>query len=147
MRRHGGCHGDVSIVPLFFLSVEGDRWSQSGARLSTKTQMGTTETQLLMICSGLTPANDKQPTHQSNSLEPLFQSFLSLPLSENRLQPADELRCKPLRLYVDVLWHAVRALRTEATSGEHATLTLTTGRCDPRHQEAGQRRYTHGYMR
>lgn len=55
-----------------------------------------------------------QPAHQSDSLESLFQSFLSLPLSEDRLQPADELRSKPLRLYMDVLWHAVRALRTRA---------------------------------
>lgn len=56
--------------------------------------------------------NNLQPTHQSYSLESLFQSFLSLPLSQDRLQPADELRSKPLRLYMDVLWHAVRALRT-----------------------------------
>lgn len=55
-----------------------------------------------------------QPAHQSDSLEPLLQPFLSLPLPEDRLQPADELRSKPLRLHVDVLWHAVRALCTGA---------------------------------
>lgn len=52
-------------------------------------------------------------THQSNSLQSLLQSLLSLALSENRLQLADELRCKLLRLHMDVLWHAVRALCTE----------------------------------
>lgn len=52
-------------------------------------------------------------THQSYSLQPFFESFLSLSLSENRLQPADELCSEPLRLYVDVLWHAVRALNVD----------------------------------
>lgn len=72
----------------------------------------------------------REPTHQSDSLESLFQSFLSLPLSENRLQPADELCSKPLRLYMDVLWHAVRALCTETrnmllrSGAEAARLTL-----------------------
>lgn len=50
-------------------------------------------------------------TYQSYSLQPLFKSFLSLSLSEYRLQPADQLCCKPLRLHVNILWHAVRALQ------------------------------------
>lgn len=108
MRRHGGCHGDVSIVPLFFLRPEGDRVGKGlgfGHNLPELVHQ--------RCANDRVNDNNPQPTHQSYSLESLFQSFLSLPLSENRLQPADELRSKPLRLHMDVLWHAVRALCTE----------------------------------
>lgn len=74
-------------------------------------------------------------THQSYSLQPLFESFLCFSFSENGLQPADELCCKPLRLYVDVLWHAISALeeththkklisfRSEIMNLNHPTIT------------------------
>ena len=51
-------------------------------------------------------------THQPDSLQPLLESLLGLPLPQNGLQSANEIRCKPLGLHVDVLWHAVRALHT-----------------------------------
>lgn len=49
-------------------------------------------------------------THQSNSLETLLQLLLRLSFPQHPLQPADQLRCKLLRLNVNILWHPVCAL-------------------------------------
>ncbi|TNN46180.1 hypothetical protein EYF80_043609 [Liparis tanakae] len=78
---------------------------------------------------------DAHTKTRTDYVQPLLESFLSLSLSEDRLQPADELGCKPLRLYVDVLWHAMTDIEscaihdiTPSSSHLHSSSSASVGK-------------------